>query len=84
MNSFKDNHQEGSKMWSDWEKKSKLLRRRFPQLVPSDLKFEKGAENDLLDRIQSRLKKTRTEVIEIIKNTIPNQFINNLKINYHE
>lgn len=84
MNLSKDNHQDGLKMWSDWEKKSKLLRRRFPQLIPSDLKFEKGSENDLLERIQLRLNKTRTEVIDIIKNTIPNQFINNLKINYHE
>ena len=69
---------------SDWESKSKLLRRRYPQLTPSDLSFEIDAENDLLERIQQRLNKKRAEVIEIIKNTIPNKFINNLKIHYHE
>ena len=69
---------------SDWESKSKLLRRRYPQLTPSDLSFEKDDENDLLERIKQRLNKKRAEVIEIIKNTIPNKFINNLKIHYHE
>ena len=69
---------------SDWDSKSKLLRRRFPQLMPSDLTLEKNDENNLFDRIGTRLKKTRAEVIEIIQNTIPNQFINNLKIKYHE
>ena len=69
---------------SDWESKSKLLRRRYPQLTTSDLSFEKDDENDLLERIQQRLNKKRAEVIEIIKNTIPNKFINNLKIHYHE
>jgi len=72
------------KISDDWDSKSKLLRRRFPQLMPSDLKLEKNDENGLLERIEKRLKKTRTEVIEIIQNTIPNKFINNLKIKYHE
>jgi hypothetical protein len=84
MSSSKNNDPEAIKIWSDWDKKAKLLRRRFPQLNPSDLNFEKGNENDLLERLENRLKKTRNEVIEIIKKTIPNQFINNLKINYHE
>lgn len=83
MKKAKDNEEEDFKILSDWDVKSKLLRRRFPQLIPSDLKFEKD-ENDLLERIEKRLKKTRTEVIEIIKKTIPNKFINNLKIHYHE
>jgi hypothetical protein len=69
---------------SDWDVKAKLLRRRFPQLTLSDLKFELNGENTLLERIEKRLNKKRTEVIEIIKNTIPNKFINNLKIQYHE
>lgn len=84
MNAPKEKKSEVLKISTDWEKKSKLLRRRFPQLMPSDLEFIKNDENDLLERIEKRLKKTRSEVIEIIKNTIPNQFINNLKIHYHE
>ena len=69
---------------SDWDLKVKLLRRRFPQLTPSDLDFERNGENGLLERIEKRLNKKREEVIEIIKNTISNKFINNLKIQYHE
>ena len=52
--------------------------------MPSDLKFEKGNENDLLERLQKKLNKTNSEVIQIIENTVTNKFINNLKINYHE
>lgn len=72
------------KIFGDWDSKSKLLRRRFPQLMPSDLKLEKNDGDDLLDRIAQRLQKTKAEVLEIIKNTIPNKFITNLKIKYHE
>lgn len=72
------------KILGDWDSKSKLLRRRFPQLMPSDLKLDKNDEDDLLDRIAQRLQKTKAEVLEIIKNTIPNKFITNLKIKYHE
>ena len=68
----------------DWNLQSKLLRRRFPQLTPFDLEFEIDREGDLLTRIEKRLNKKRTEVIEIINKTIPNKFINNLKIKYHE
>jgi len=68
----------------DWDLKSKLLRRRFPELTPSDLELKNDDENGLLDRIANRLKKKREEVINIIRNTTPNKFINNLKIHYHE
>jgi hypothetical protein len=77
--------QEAFKIPNDWDIKAKLLRRRFPQLTPSDLRIEaQEDENGLLKRIENRLNKKRAEVIEIIKNTIPNKFINNLKIQYHE
>lgn len=69
---------------TDWDMKSKLLRRRFPQLTHSDLKIENEDEDGLVEKIGKRLNKKRTEVIEIIRNTIPNKFINNLKIQYHE
>lgn len=76
--------QEPFKVSADWEMKSKLLRRRYPQLTHSDLKIENEDEDGLLEKIAKRLNKKRTEVVEIIKNTIPNKFINNLKIQYHE
>lgn len=78
------NEQDVFRISGDWDSKSKLLRRRFPQLTPSDLRIENNDVNSLLERIEKRLNKKRTEVIEIIKNTIPNKFINNLKIHYHE
>lgn len=78
-----DEHQT-FKITDDWDVKTKLLRRRFPQLTLSDLKFEKNGEDGLLEKIGKRLNKKRAEVIEIITNTIPNKFINNLKIQYHE
>lgn len=78
------NEKASFKISGDWVLQSKLLRRRYPQLTPSDLEFEIDRENDLLKRIENRLNKKRDEVIEIIKKTIPNKFINNLKIKYHE
>ena len=72
------------KILNDWELKSKLLRRRFPQLTQSDLTVENEDEISMLEKISKRLNKEKTEVIQIIKNTITNKFINNLKINYHE
>lgn len=78
------NQKEAFEIPGDWDVKAKLLRRRFPQLTLSDLKIEKNGENNLLERIEKRLGIKRDEVIELIKNTIPNKFINNLKIQYHE
>lgn len=75
---------ESFRISGDWDLQSKLLRRRFPQLTPSDLEFEKNRESDLLKRIENRLNKKRAEVIDIINKTLPNKFINNLKIQYHE
>jgi hypothetical protein len=76
--------EDASKILGDWDVKAKLLRRRFPQLTPADLKIEEGDENSLIKRIGKRLNKKSEEVIELIKNTIPSNFINNLKIQYHE
>ena len=75
---------ESFRISGDWNLLSKLLRRRFPQLTLSDLEFEIDRESDLLKRIEKRLNKKRTEVIKIINKTIPNEFINNLKIKYYE
>lgn len=75
---------ESFRISGDWDLQSKLLRRRFPQLTPSDLEFERNRESDLLKRIEARLNKKRAEVIDIINKTLPNKFINNLKIQYHE
>lgn len=76
--------QNESKILGDWEVKSKLLRRRYPQLTHTDLTVENNDEQSMFERIAKRLNKKTSEVIEIIKKTIPSKFINNLKIHYHD
>lgn len=56
------------KITKDWSWQSKLiLKGKFGQLTLTDLRFEKGKENELLNRIGSRLDKTCQEVSNILK-----------------
>ncbi len=56
------------KITRDWNWQSKLiLKGIFGQLTLADLKFEKGKEMELLNRIGSRLNKTGQEVSNILK-----------------
>ena len=55
------------KIIGNWDVQSKKLKERFTELTDSDLKFEPGKENELVARIQSRLKLTREQVIDAIK-----------------
>jgi uncharacterized protein YjbJ (UPF0337 family) len=57
---------ESFKMAGNWNEQSKELKTRFSQLTDSDLKFETGKENELLQRIETRLNKNREEVIKLI------------------
>ena len=52
---------------STWEPQAKILKSKFSQITDVDLKFEIGKENDLLNRIGTRINKSREEVINIIK-----------------
>lgn len=54
------------KIGNNWAMQSKELKSQFSQLTDADLKFETGKENELLDRVESRLNKNRDEVINII------------------
>jgi uncharacterized protein YjbJ (UPF0337 family) len=56
------------KVSGNWENQSKELKGKFSQLTDSDLKFETGKENELLERVEKRLNKNRDEVITIINN----------------
>ena len=49
-----------------WYEISQKLRGRFSKLTVVDLNFIKGKEEDLLNRIQERLGKTRLEVLTLI------------------
>ena len=55
----------------DWTNQSKLLKEKFSHLSDTDLKLESGREEELLTRLQQRLKKNRNEVITIIKSVEP-------------
>ncbi|WP_341905815.1 hypothetical protein [Fluviicola taffensis] len=50
----------------NWGKQSTQLKQQHPELTDTDLKFEPGKENELLDKIGTKLNKSRDEVIDII------------------
>jgi hypothetical protein len=62
-----ENSGEIFKITGNWENPSKYLKSEFSQLTNSDLKFETGKENELLDKVQSKLNKKREEIINLIK-----------------
>lgn len=49
----------------NWKQQSEQLKENYNQLTDADLKFEPGKENDLLERVGSKLNKNRDEVIDI-------------------
>lgn len=55
------------KIVGNWADQAKGLKNKFSQLTDSDLKFEKGKDNELVQRIESRLNKNRDEVIKLIR-----------------
>ncbi len=66
MNTNHHKSKETFKVTGDWYVQSKQLREKFSLLTDSDLKFEKGKENELLGRIENRLSKNHEQVIDII------------------
>jgi len=71
METTKSKTSETFKMNGNWDTQSKQLKKNFTQLTDADLKFEAGKENELLGRIEMRLKKSREEVISLIKKSQP-------------
>ena len=68
MDQSQNKNSEFFKITNNWNWQSKLLlKESFGQLTLADLKFERGKENELLDRIGTRLNKTRQEVSNIFK-----------------
>ena len=65
-NSSSDKKTESFKISGNWAKQSVQLKEKFEQLTDADLKFEPGKENELLQRVETRLNKKRDEVINII------------------
>jgi hypothetical protein len=71
MDPAKNKKTENFKITGNWEKQSKQLAKKFSQLTKADLKLETGKDSELLSRIETRLNKTREEVINLIKNCQP-------------
>lgn len=69
MDTAKQNGSETIKLSGDWNAQSKELKTRYPQLTDADLNFEPGKENELISRVQSRLKKNHTEVVRILRSS---------------
>ncbi len=51
----------------DWKKESQALKTKYPTLTSEDVKFEPGKETDLIKRLETKLGKNQTEVINILK-----------------
>lgn len=57
------------KVTGNWETQSKALKTQFTQLTDSDVKFETGKEEELVSRLQTKLSKSREDVLAILKKT---------------
>ncbi len=68
MEATKNNKTVEFKITGNWERQSKQLKKKFCQLTNADMKLVPGKDEELLTRIETRLNKTRQEVINLIKN----------------
>jgi len=71
METTAKNQKETFKVKGNWDVQAKELKKKYPKLTDSDVKFETFKEEDLLKRLQARLGKTREEVITIINELQP-------------
>ena len=50
-----------------WEAKKAKLKAKFASLTNADLFYNKGGENEMLNKVQAKLGKTNAEFAAIIK-----------------
>lgn len=48
--------------FENWETVREELLKKYPELSREDLYYELGKEEELLERLQNKLKKNRTEI----------------------
>lgn len=63
------------KIKGDWPEQSKLLRETYPELSNVDLHFTFGEEHELLKRVESRLRLSREEVMQILEKSFPRKAV---------
>lgn len=56
------------KVTGNWADQSKELRSKFSQLTDADVRLEDGKEEEMLNRVTTRLNKDREEVISLLSN----------------
>ncbi|HTG57701.1 MAG TPA: hypothetical protein VL943_15600 [Niabella sp.] len=66
METTKKQESTAFKMNGNWNEQAKALQGEFSQLSDSDLEFQDGKEEELLKRVETKLNKSRQEVIELI------------------
>lgn len=55
------------KIRSNWNVKKDELKENFAELTEADLYYNKGEEEELVERIQSKTGKSKEEVIRILE-----------------
>ena len=53
-------------MHGSWEDVKRQLRQNYNELTEEDLSYQQGGENELLNRLQARLNKTKDEVLRLL------------------
>jgi uncharacterized protein YjbJ (UPF0337 family) len=51
---------------SNWNNQRAKLKQKFPNITDSDLLYEQGKKDEMLERIQIKLGKTKEELNEIL------------------
>ncbi|WP_230407159.1 YtxH domain-containing protein [Pontibacter cellulosilyticus] len=53
-------------MYGSWEDIKRQLSQNYEELTEEDLHYSEGRENELLSRLQTRLNKTKDEVLRLL------------------
>lgn len=56
------------KVMGNWNEQTRKLKSKYSQLTDNDLEYKIGKEDDIIRRVQDRLKKNRDEVVNILRN----------------
>ena len=49
-----------------WDSKKEKLKKRFPAIIDSDLKYREGKEKEMIEVLGNKLGKSKQELISII------------------
>ena len=47
---------------TQWEQSKEKIKKEYPEIQEKDLRYEPGQEEQLLERLQAKLKKTKKEI----------------------